>query len=616
MGAAQPAAIVNRGRLSVGQDLNLSGGIVTSLGELSASNGQLSLTAIAQMQVGVAIAQNITLISQGNLTSTDGLIKTHSATEQIGNISITARSINLDNTKISSDTYGSLHGSNILLNAGSLVMLNGAQITSRTFGVGNAGNIEIEADTIDLIGMGANALNAAILTRAESGSVGLGGNVTIRSRFLNLTNGAAVNTQSEGMGNAGNIHIITQAFEAKNGGQLRTRTAGSGRSGNIDLTATEHVHLIGTGTFEPLAAAIVTAIVRGRAISFQPPIDRADGDRIAISTPNGLLQTTAQQVANLGNQETGLFASTAASATGAGGNIRIETPQLQANRQAIISVSNWGNGSGGTLKIDANNIVMNRALAIASTLEGKGGTIRINANNIKLDFSLLIATTASDEGANVQLTVKDVLLMRRGSQITARGYDFGNGGNIDIQAGSVVALPTENSDISANTSQGRGGTIRLRARSILGLDSRFSLTDRSDIAANSDLGTNGDVTIDTSNADPNQGVFELPAGIMDTTREMVQTCTSQANSFVVSGRGGLPPIPTEVLSGSVGWIDWRGITPAQRQPLPPQTHHSAPWVEATGWRVEPDGTIALVANGVSTSQPSVSCQTAQSLDGQ
>jgi hypothetical protein len=46
---------------------------------------------------------------------------------------------------------------------------------------------------------------------------------------------------------------------------------------------------------------------------------------------------------------------------------------------------------------------------------------------------------------------------------------------------------------------------------------------------------------------------------LDVSNQINQTCSSQAtaNSFTITRRGGLPLTGNEILSSSLGWVDWR-----------------------------------------------------------
>ena len=64
----------------------------------------------------------------------------------------------------------------------------------------------------------------------------------------------------------------------------------------------------------------------------------------------------------------------------------------------------------------------------------------------------------------------------------------GDGGNIDIDSDFIVAVPEENSDITANAFQGKGGRVQITAQGIFGTQFRKDETAQSDTTASSRFG--------------------------------------------------------------------------------------------------------------------------------
>jgi large exoprotein involved in heme utilization and adhesion len=87
----------------------------------------------------------------------------------------------------------------------------------------------------------------------------------------------------------------------------------------------------------------------------------------------------------------------------------------------------------------------------------------------------------------------------------------------------------------------------------------------------------------------------------------------RGSSFVVSGRGGLPPTPQQSLGDDPRWRDWRTPAGVSRQPnetgngtLPPSANPASTksaLVEATGWVIEPDGKVILTASVPNVTSP-------------
>src|SRR3712207_5454059 len=85
--------------------------------------------------------------------------------------------------------------------------------------------------------------------------------------------------------------------------------------------------------------------------------------------------------------------------------------------------------------------------------------------------------------------------------------------------------------------------------------------DVSDITASSTFGVSGVVTINTPDVDPSRGLVQLPVDLTDASRLIAQTCPTgdgtakQPNEFIITGRGGLPPTPSEAINRDAIQVD-------------------------------------------------------------
>lgn len=259
------------------------------------------------------------------------------------------------------------------------------------------------------------------------------------------------------------------------------------------------------------------------------------------------------------------------------------------------------------------------------------GTLEVMAQTIRLDNQGAIAAeTASGNGGDITLQNLDLLLLRHKSQISTTAGTAqagGNGGNITIAADLIVAIPEENSDITANAFTGIGGKIEITTAGIFGLVQR-DLADlktllepedpldpdrlpSSDITASSRFGVEGVININAPDVDPSQGLVELPTDIVDVAGLIEQKlCTAgQGSEFTATGRGGLPESPKEALSPDTTWEDWRlagsneqpvGAQPSVVTPERSRTENNTPKriVEAQDWIIAPNGNVLLTAEPV------------------
>ncbi|HEY9727151.1 MAG TPA: S-layer family protein, partial [Chroococcales cyanobacterium] len=554
-------------------------------------------------------------------------------------------------------TAGMRDGGNITIDTGTLLIDNGTVVGSATFGSGNGGNMTIHARVFDLVGSGIN-------TGTLAGSTGNGGNITFEGERFTVRDGSAIVSitrtdapsgnidikASESVellrtpdgnpsatllgataistnGKAGDINIETKRLRISEGagislssgsviGDQPFNTTG-GPGGNLTIKATESVTVegssgvLGNGSRNP-------SFISADAYSAKP------GGTMQIFTPlltlrNGGLISTA----SLGKGDAG-------SITINGGRVEIigDEGRSQFNSQIQISVgiasgvtNPAATAKGGSLNLNVGQLILSNGgtLNLQALGTGQAGNINVIADAIALDNqSSINASTASGKEGNINIQARNILL-RRGSSISTNAGNT-TGGNITINTDTLVAVPKENSDITANAQKGFGGRVSITAQGIFGTQFRDRLTPLSDITATSDLGPefNGTVQIDIQGIDPNRGLAELPETLTDSSNQIAQTCSSQSrnNSFVVTGRGGLPPTPREALNAAQGWIDWRvsrsrgdeetretrttGRTQEfSREQLAvgnPKSKIQNPLVEATGWVKNADGTVELVAN--------------------
>jgi large exoprotein involved in heme utilization and adhesion len=204
------------------------------------------------------------------------------------------------------------------------------------------------------------------------------------------------------------------------------------------------------------------------------------------------------------------------------------------------------------------------------------------------------------------LQVQDLILMRHNSTISAEARNNANGGNVTIKAPFIVAVPTEDSDIIAKAVEGRGGNINITTSGMFGLEERPQPTLYSDINASSDFGVNGTIQINTPDIDPNRGLANLATEVIDASNQIAQTCPAAGkaaqNEFFITGRGGLPPDPRDVLSSDDVFVNLVTLNPGgenRSNPIVSTNQTSvtpAPLVEAQGWVINDQGQMELTAH--------------------
>ncbi|MCU0527248.1 MAG: S-layer family protein [Elainella sp. Prado103] len=521
-------------------------------------------------------------------------------------IRIRATDLTLTNLSlIGAQTEGTGKTADIRLETDRLTIQNGSFVAINTYGAGSGGNLIVNSrDTIDLVGgipnrefWEASGLFNQVSTRGIPDVTGDGGNIILTTRFLRVLGGAQINSTTFAAGDAGGIQIRANQVELagvalNNNGQIFTTDArrlpigsgifaGTGRnsSGNggavrlvTDHLGIRHGAVLQTTTFgsgnagEMLIQAAESVEVAGTDVGNRFPSS-------LIAASGGIPNVLAEGVAE---------------ASGRGGTLQLQTDVLRVSDGATIAV--------GSLNPD-------------ETIAKGGGTATIQANTIDLsNQGRILTSTASGNGGNVAVNVRDRLTLRQNSQIsTSAGRDRagGDGGNITVDADYILAVLTENSDITANAYTGTGGNITITANGILGISSSDRLTSRSEITASSTLGVNGTIQINAPDVDPSRGLTTLPAAPVNA--QLDQRCQPgsdpSTSRFIATGRGGLLPTPEEIGTGQEIWQDWR-FPPSQEhsasvQPpsaLPPATVQRVPLLEAQGWQVNATGSVVLTTD--------------------
>ncbi len=581
----------------IGGDIQLEGGI------LNAETGRVELSSVKDEEVHF------------NHTA-KGFALNISPNSRLGNIQLSQQSL-ID--------VGGEGAGDIQINGNSVSLKDGSMFFVQNRGIQPAGDINVNTtEFLEINGLSADG--------------------TIPSALLNETLA----------GSSGDINIFTQRLIVKDGGAIGNRTFNFAPGGNISLTATESIEVSG---FSELNPAVFTAIgsitlADGKSgdISLKTKqLSVLDGAAISATTfgngDSGDVNINAQTIEVKG-RGFGVFTysniSSSAFGKGDGGNINIDTKNLAITEETNINTNSSNSGDAGNITINATEYIQVDKSFVSSTADsnkelqnlfnlpdlasgdggnvtintpfflldngeldvsnfgtGDAGILKINADLLRLDNAAkLSATTLLGEGGNISLNTQS-LQMRRGSNISTSAGGKGNGGNISINTDTLVAL--ENSDITANAENSFGGKVTINAQGIFGTQQQEEITNQSDITASSELGAsfNGIVELNTPGIDPNSGVNELPFNVIDTSNQIASGCLAQpGNTFVITGRGGMPQNPSRNLILNRSWHDLRDLSAYRKQADITQTTEISKQrkiVEATGFVKNALGEVELVA---------------------
>jgi large exoprotein involved in heme utilization and adhesion len=220
-------------------------------------------------------------------------------------------------------------GGTVAVTASELELDDGGQITSDTWGPGDAGQVEVWADRLLVSGIGATGYSSGIFSSAITGSTGAGGAVTVQARSLLLQDQGVVSTQSDGTGPGGPILISAADTLRLDHAEIRAKTE-TAKGGDVTLSVGR--------LFDVHNSAVTTSVAGG---------------------------------------------------TGSGGNIFIN-PHLMVLDNSRIE-ANAQRGSGGDITIRAGQLINTPDSVIeASSAESVSGTITIAAPNTDVAGSLVV----------------------------------------------------------------------------------------------------------------------------------------------------------------------------------------------------------------------------------
>jgi large exoprotein involved in heme utilization and adhesion len=540
-------------------------------------------------------------------------------------------------TGITAYSAGQTDSGNIDIQTPKFVLKNGAAIAAGTDGSGLGGSISISglngrsADSVELLGnsnlgqfLGTENIPAfagvgnGSRIRSITSNRGNAGSVKINADRVTLQGGTRIDVSTLASGQGGSIDINTKTVELINGGQLISTTKGSGQAGKINVRADRALNFNGTdSTFEAKRTFLSLILV----VSNQPGTRQALNDYLQNPNP-----TSQQSVLNSWQkvnpnpadrqilqqyfaflQDNPTARSTLQSyLTNADGQSSPSDYNLflnVGNNSGIVSRSQSGStGNGGNITVTSPNLNIQKGAVVTvnSNGAGRGGNINATADTIKLDRGSITAKTVSANGGDIDLNVNKLLLLRDRSEISASAATNGNGGNINIFApnGLILAVPIENSDITASAAGGQGGRIQIKANNVLGFSTQ-RMDSSSNIAATSTFGPQGIVTITTLGNDPNKGL--QPDPIAPNPPTLSQTCArnndKQASTFIDSGKGGVTPSASDPVRSTNLWVDARVPNPPVSSPP------TSPSIEpAQGWKMGSNRTVILTSQPTNNSE--------------
>ena len=499
----------------------------------------------------------------------------------------------------------------LTVNADTLTIKRGANITADNFGFGKAGDIIINVRDLFLSRDG--AATGSIST--QSTLAGDAGNITIRAADRIELNEGQISATTNSSGNGGFVDVAAG----------KSLTIWGANGGIISLTAPPPLDALNTFAARlspffqarfrvatPNFAALVAAIER-QGVDLpenagwldvlgalnKPPfsvtavadLTPGNGGQISVTTPSLVMNAgtridsstlwdgnagqiagnigslTLQDGAQIRSQSGGVPVGSGQPSVGfgKGGSVNFTAADsiLITGSNSAVSTNTFGNGDGGSISLIAGKLVSvqngGRVSADSGgTLGGQqfsgsglAGNINVSAGDqIAMTDGSVSTRAITSDGGNITLNAPRMIQLTDSQITTSVESGVGGGGNINIDP---QALILNNSKILANAFGGPGGNINITADVFLVNSGGMLPTSLAGIVdASSALNTPGTVNIEATFTNVTGTFAQLPATPLQATELLRASCAARfaggkASSLVVGGRDGLPLQPGDLL---------------------------------------------------------------------
>ncbi len=334
-------------------------------------------------------------------------------------------------------------GADIQIQANRVTLTQGSQIRNVAGNDAQPGNLKVNAlEQLELVATPEDLFLTGILNEVVGTATGEGFALTINTKKLIVQGGAQISTSSFGTGRG--VNLIVRASESVElAGGSPTFNLPSGLFAQVDTTAT------GNGG---------TLVIETRLLNV------FEGAQVATSTfgsgDAGDLRILASSVKVAGRRAdniigSGLFAQVNEQATGDGGNLTIETQQLEISGGAQVSTAARSGGRGGTLNIKASDSILVTGTAPVQDEFAKSnilvsadpgatrdaGELNITTGQLVVEDSARISADNFGLGKGGSGTFNvGKLIIRNGGEVRAGSFADGNGGILTVNASESVDI--------------------------------------------------------------------------------------------------------------------------------------------------------------------------------
>ncbi|MEL6813712.1 MAG: filamentous hemagglutinin N-terminal domain-containing protein [Cyanobacteria bacterium J06598_3] len=430
------------------------GGIISTTASGNGAGGHAEIMATESVDIIGAI------ILTGSLQGT---------TQNAGDLRLDTQRLSLrDGGLLQTFTFGAGDGGELLVNASDSVELLSTPMgavaptgifANSIFGTGSGGDIDVNTGQLTIAGgaqignqTGAFLGTGIIPVGGTAGDVilNISGTTTIAGVSPDGRFGSGPGTASYSGSAAGDVVLTTGSLFISGGANISTTTFSDGDGGRLSVTVADVLAISGTGT---RTSAGVPITLPSSLVSSS---GRADFPGVVGSGAAGQLEVSAGELIvrgggaialdSQGSGDAGTLTAiadsirldnggtiNAATATGAGGNVVLQTPMLLLRQGSSIN-TDAGNANGGNITLDVGILIaLENSDITANALQGRGGQVTVTAQSL---FGTAFRERLTGES---DITATSALGPEFNGEVVL------NTPNIDPESG-LVRLPTIASD--------------------------------------------------------------------------------------------------------------------------------------------------------------------------
>ncbi|MBJ7901686.1 MAG: filamentous hemagglutinin N-terminal domain-containing protein, partial [Cyanobacteria bacterium RI_101] len=518
---------------------------VTITGESSQGNASFVASQVANTGVGnsdgIILATGVLLLDQGGVISTSTFGQGNSGAVVIKAsefIAITGEDSQGFGSIVASEVgeTGVGNSGGITLETGALLLEQGGNINTSTFGQGNSGTVVIKAsEFIAINGEDSQGNSSNVKSGVGNTAVGNSGGITLETGALLLEQGGSITASTFGQGNSGAVVIKASELIAINGEDSQ------GNSSNVQ----SGVGNTAVGNSGGITLETSTLLLEQGGSIDASTFGKGNSGAVVIKTSEFIAINGEDSQGDSSNVQSGVGEA----GVGDSGGITLETGTLLLEQGGNINANTFGKGNSGAVVIktsesvtitgeDSQGFGSNVASEVGETGVGNSGGITLETGALLLEWGGNINTSTLGEGDAGAVVIKatesvtitgensilgsavlqgavgdsggiileaDSLLLEQGGEIEASTFGQGNSGLIDITAYDTVTI-TENSLMASrvnSTGIGNSGGIQVETGSLL-------LKEGGVISASTfGQGDSGDVTLNVKDSLQlnNAGIF-------------------------------------------------------------------------------------------------------------